>query len=110
MNSLSFSLKVVANEAFLQPLYEATERAQKIRDGEDIKVGQAKRYRTHDNNNDDGNGNIVMMVMLMVMIMMMIYLPVVMNAAKMVMAGKEDFDRDNEKHNAFNNNFEEEKL
>ncbi len=33
-----------------------------------------------------------------------------MDAAKMVMAGKEDFDRDNEKHNAFNNNFEEEKL
>ncbi len=33
-----------------------------------------------------------------------------MDAAKMVMAGKEDFDRDNENHNAFNNNFEEEKL
>ncbi len=33
-----------------------------------------------------------------------------MDAAKMIMAGKEDFDRDSEKHNAFNNNFEEEKL
>jgi hypothetical protein len=45
----------------------------KLRDGEDIEVGQAKRYRTHDNNDDD-DGNIVMMVMLMVMIMMIIYL------------------------------------
>jgi hypothetical protein len=44
----------------------------KLRDGEDIEVGQTKRYRTHDNNDDDGN--IVMLVMLMVMIMMMIYL------------------------------------
>jgi hypothetical protein len=44
----------------------------KLRDKEDIEVGQAKRYRTHDNNDDDGN--IVMMVMLMVRIMMMIYL------------------------------------
>ncbi len=26
-----------------------------------------------------------------------------MDAAKMMMTGKEDFDRDNEKHNAFNN-------
>jgi hypothetical protein len=33
-----------------------------------------------------------------------------MDAAKMVMAGKDGFDRDNEKHNAFNSNFEEEKL
>ncbi len=40
----------------------------KLRDGEDIEVRQAKRYRTHDNNDDDGN--IVMMVVLMVMIMM----------------------------------------
>jgi hypothetical protein len=28
LNSLSFSLKVVTNEAFLLPLYEATEKAQ----------------------------------------------------------------------------------
>jgi hypothetical protein len=33
-----------------------------------------------------------------------------MDGAKMVIAAKEGFDRDNEKHNAFNNNFEEEKL
>jgi hypothetical protein len=47
----------------------------KLRDGVDIEVGQAKQYRTHDNNDDDDDGNIVMMmVMLMVMIMMMIFL------------------------------------
>jgi hypothetical protein len=46
----------------------------KLRDGEDIEVGQAKQYRTHDDDDDDDDGNIVMMVMLMVMIMMMIYL------------------------------------
>jgi hypothetical protein len=78
----------------------------KLRDGEDIEVRQAKRYRTHDINDDDGNNS---------------HdghtndndndnddgLPVVMDGAKIVIADKEDFDRDNEKHNGFNNNYAE---
>ena len=82
----------------------------KLRDKEDIEVRQAKRYRTYDykdsdannshdghandNDNDDG-------------------VSFVMDAAKMVMVGKEDIGQDKKQHdnaNTLNENCEEEKL